>query len=88
MPMLGGDMIYLDSTDKQVKSLKVGDDVEITIKGKVKELEGSRTYKYGPDDDEDVDKIPARIGIQVKSQKLNGEANEFSRMAEEEMTDG
>ena len=75
--------IRLDSTDAQVKKLKVGDTVEATIRGKVTALEASREMFDGED------RWPAEINVDVSSMKVSKAQpkNAFTRMAEEDMED-
>lgn len=79
--------------DSDVKKLKLGDEVTITIKGKVKELE------LGDPPAEEAKKaradkgccgcgisyqMPSRITVEMDSQKIESGENKFSQLARDE----
>lgn len=86
----------IELKDSDVKKLKLGDEVEITIKGKVKELE----LGDPPAEKEKTDRAskgccgcgipwtqPSRIVVEMDSQKVKSGENTFSQLAREEEDD-
>lgn len=86
----------IEVKDSDVKKLKLGDDVEITIKGKVKELElGDPPVEA--DKKSRADKgccgcgisyhAPSRLVIEMDSQKVKSGESSFSMLSRDEEED-
>jgi hypothetical protein len=69
---------------KQLDGLKVGEDVEVLVRGKVKSLE-QRQYKRMDEKGKEKEVTSGHISVEgYKIQVLEEESNAFSKLAEED----
>lgn len=78
--------VMIDLPDGAVENMKIGDNVRVTLEGKVNELEGERVIDYGPEGS-DTETIPPRMEMEVSSVKVSMQSNAFTDLAEGEMGD-
>lgn len=75
-----------DVTNKQIKGMSLGDELTVTLKGKIVELEAERVIEdYEPTVVGKKSKsktFPPNVRIEISSTKVEG-ANVFSKLAED-----
>lgn len=76
-----------DVTNKQIKGMALGDEVTVTLKGKIIELEAERTMEdyepRAPGKKSKSKTFPPNVRIEISSTKVEG-ANAFSELADDD----
>ena len=75
-----------DVTNKQIKGMALKDEITVTLKGKIIELEAERKiddYEVAPGGKSKSKTFPPNIRMEISSTKIEG-ANAFSELADDD----
>ena len=70
-----------DVTEAQIKKFKLGEKVDVRLRGTIKELTASRVFEFALENEKGR-RAPPSIEIEISSTKITG-SNEFSDLAED-----
>lgn len=85
-------LLTIDVEESDIQKLKIGDKIEATIKGTIKELEGKHEYETaglccdGDDGEKETRTIPPRVRVDLDEVKVV-QPNEFSALVDDDEDD-